>query len=270
MTPGQTRSAIAVFVLVGTVIAVNVLFLQGTGDRQMARREGGPQLAGGTEAERQRRLALAPHEGRLQRSGVEPRAAAATTGGIFNGAPASPNERIGRFAPDAARVAVMRVPDIDPRARNLEIVRAVQRGLAERGYEPGVADGVPGLATRAAVMAYEHDHGLPSTAEPSESLLLHMQKGAGTPPATVAKPATAPAKPPPVPQAEQVVRSLQHSLAMLGYFAGRIDGQVGEDTVRAIREYEVDSGLVPTGRVSAPLLARMARTMNASSMRPPG
>ena len=46
------------------------------------------------------------------------------------------------------------------------MTRAVQRELQIRGYETGARDGVAGVMTRGAIMAYEHDHGLAADGAP--------------------------------------------------------------------------------------------------------
>ncbi len=66
--------------------------------------------------------------------------------------------------------------------------------------------------------------------------------------------------------AEQVIRSVQQWLAVLGYQPGRIDGRLGEDTVKAIRDFEMDKGLVPRGRVSAELVVRLGEAAMPKSM----
>src|SRR5439155_6364021 len=66
--------------------------------------------------------------------------------------------------------------------------------------------------------------------------------------------------------AEQVIRSVQQWLAALGYQPGRIDGRPGEETVKAIRDFEMDKGLVPRGRVSAELVVRLSE---AATPKPP-
>jgi peptidoglycan hydrolase-like protein with peptidoglycan-binding domain len=55
-----------------------------------------------------------------------------------------------------------------------------------------------------------------------------------------------------------VIRTVQQRLAALGYRIGRADGWLGEDTVKAIRDFEMDKGLVPKGRISAELVARLS------------
>ena len=58
-----------------------------------------------------------------------------------------------------------------PPGETSETIRAIQRELQARGYEAGAADGVSGLVTRAAIMAYEHDNGLPLSGAADEALL---------------------------------------------------------------------------------------------------
>jgi hypothetical protein len=55
------------------------------------------------------------------------------------------------------------------------LVRDVQAALAARGYEPGPADGYAGPMTRAAILAFERDQGLPATAAPSDALLAALR-----------------------------------------------------------------------------------------------
>jgi peptidoglycan hydrolase-like protein with peptidoglycan-binding domain len=132
-----------------------------------------------------------------------------------------------------------------------EVVRAVQRELEGRGYEVGPADGMPGLVTRASVMAFEADHGMTLTGVPSEQLLQAILLGA---PQATRNPRAEPG-----PEAEQVIRTVQQSLATLGYAPGTVDGRLGDQTVRTIREFEMDQQLPQTGRISGQLVARLAR-----------
>ena len=60
------------------------------------------------------------------------------------------------------------------------------------------------------------------------------------------------------PHVEHVNRAVQQWLASLGYQPGRVDGMLGESTVQAIREFEVDKGLVPRGRITADLVRRLS------------
>jgi peptidoglycan hydrolase-like protein with peptidoglycan-binding domain len=56
-----------------------------------------------------------------------------------------------------------------------------------------------------------------------------------------------------------VIRSVQRSLAKLGYKAGAANGKLTPETARAIRAFEADQALPETGRISGPLLARLGR-----------
>lgn len=132
---------------------------------------------------------------------------------------------------------------------DVDVVRAIQRELAHRGYEPGPADGLVHAVTRAAVMAYEHDYGLPLTGQPSEHLLKMILFGV---PADAAKSSGIE----PLPQAREVIRKVQDLLASLGYPI-KVDGQMGKETARSIRAFEAQHGLTPSGRVSGALLLKL-------------
>lgn len=151
--------------------------------------------------------------------------------------------------PVAARpgraAAVQAPPEADP-----DVVRAIQRELAQRGYQPGPGDGLVHPVTRAAVMAYEHDHGLPLTGEPTDELLKSILFG--LPPAK-----GSPSPSDPRPQAQEIIRSVQQSLAALGYRVSKIDGRLGDETAQAIRAFESKSGLTRSGRVSGGLLQEL-------------
>lgn len=135
-----------------------------------------------------------------------------------------------------------------------ETIRAVQRELHARGYEPGTQDGVPGLVTRAAVLAFEEDHKLPLTAEPSENVLKAILLG-GAPLLTGSIGTTERV----APGVEFVVRAVQQHLTSLGYQTRRTDGRLNPDTTRAIREFELDQGTPATGRITGPLMARLVK-----------
>lgn len=140
-----------------------------------------------------------------------------------------------------------------------DIVRGVQRELNARNYEAGQPDGAPGLVTRAAVMAYEHDYSLALTATPSEELLSRIVLGSSGPQA----PQRAGAKP--TAEAESVIRLVKQHLAALGYQPGRVDGVLGPEAQRAIREFESDQKLGETGRISGPMMSRLLRLQGGAA-----
>ena len=135
-----------------------------------------------------------------------------------------------------------------------DLIRAIQRELQVFGYEAGGVDGRAGMTTRAAVMAFEWDHGLPLTAEPAENifqaLLIGGARAAAVPGANSL---------PPSPQAANVIRFAQQGLAALGYSGLKVSGTIGPETQQAIRLFEAHEGLAETGRVSGSLTARITR-----------
>jgi peptidoglycan hydrolase-like protein with peptidoglycan-binding domain len=137
-----------------------------------------------------------------------------------------------------------------------DVTRAVQRELQVRGYETGGVDGVEGVMTRAAIMGFEYDHGMALTGHASQELLKRILLGPGE---RATKPIGSEGQ---SAQARDLIRSVQTSLARLGYEAGRADGRLSPETMRAIREFEVDQTLPESGRISGPLVARLARLVN--------
>jgi len=139
-----------------------------------------------------------------------------------------------------------------------DLVRVIQRELANRQYALGPSDGVPGLMTRAAILAFEFDHGHPLTAEPSQALLKAILIGA---PGSTTDAGRAPGE-----KARQLIATVQASLVALGYAGAGNDGRLGEATRRAIREFEMDRGLPRSGRVSPLLIQELAKAARKGRM----
>jgi peptidoglycan hydrolase-like protein with peptidoglycan-binding domain len=241
MTPGQARIALLSFLLVWAGVATNALFLQAR-----------PPAAGKAAAERASTRPILDRAGKIGEATTLRR----------SGLPEEQALRIARFAPDLAKIDPAPAGPDD--AADPETIRAIQRELKLRGFGPVAGDGVIGLTTRAAIMAFEHDHGIALSGEASERLLKRILLGAADP-AGADGPGAGRVR---SGHAEQVIRSVQQWLAALGYQPGRIDGRPGEETVKAIRDFEMDKGLVPRGRVSAELVVRLSEAaMPKSSSR---
>jgi len=180
--------------------------------------------------------------------------AAGETGSVGRSGLAGTGGALSRLADDMAiggatgMIATVQIPE-----DTMDVTRAVQRELQARGYETGAPEGVPSLLTSAAIMGFEHDHGLSLTGRPSQELLKYILLGANA----TAKPIGSTGKQ--SAEAQNVIRSVQKALAKLGYRPGRIDGKFSPATVQAIREFEVDQALPKSGRVSGPLFSRLAR-----------
>lgn len=197
----------------------------------------------------QRFATVAPVERVAANAGADRGAAIATPEGkaatLINAA----EPAVERTAVVAQKTAVAG-PPMDP----AEIVRGIQKGLTARGYEPGQSDGVPGLVTRAAIMAYEYDSGLVMTGEPSREVMQHLLIGASGEPVKRSGPPEVRGT-----QAIAIVKWVARQLTGLGFAAGPGDGGMGNDLIKAISDYETAQKLPVTGRISAPLVARLAK-----------
>jgi peptidoglycan hydrolase-like protein with peptidoglycan-binding domain len=245
MTPRQAQMTIAGFVVMAMGVGVNALFLQNKTPINPTLSDRAPVRAVGERS----------------RKGQTPQTGHQTSHAADHLAAPAPEERIYRFGQTSpARAGGGNGgQDAEPEASaetsvetSAETVRAVQRELRQRGYGALPNDGIVRLPTRAAVMAFEFDNGLALTGRVNEALLARIVLGrsVGTDNSSAGKVRSV--------QAESVIRSVQQSLAALGYQVGPADGRLGEETVRAIREFEVDKGMVPKGRVSMEVVARLS------------
>lgn len=138
-------------------------------------------------------------------------------------------------------------------AQASDVTKAVQRELRLRGYETGGSDGVETLTTRAAIMAFEYDHGMRMTGRSSQPLLKSILLGEGE------TGTRAGAKGGQAAEAKEVILFVQERLAQLGYRPGAATGEFGTETKVAIRKFERDQALPVSGRVSGPLITRLER-----------
>ncbi|HXF53880.1 MAG TPA: peptidoglycan-binding domain-containing protein [Hyphomicrobiaceae bacterium] len=152
-----------------------------------------------------------------------------------------------------AAAASAKAPAGPDREASPATIRAIQRELKAAGYYEGPSDGLANLSTHAAIMAYESDQQLELTGLPSDALLKMLILGTGR--ARVAgenRSAAVRGTP-----AEQLTRLVQQQLIAHGYSISAVDGRLGDDTRRAIAAFEADQRLKPSGRISAPLLAKL-------------
>jgi peptidoglycan hydrolase-like protein with peptidoglycan-binding domain len=165
----------------------------------------------------------------------------------------SPETRVTAMVLSTVTGSTATTPAPDNASVSPDTTKAIQRELETRGYGVGTPDGVVSLITRAAIMAYQADHAMTLTGEPGEDLLRAIVLGPAGQDAAPRPPGR------PGPHAEQVIRTVQQSLIGLGANTIRVDGFMGEETVRAIRRFEREQGLPETGRISGLMVARLAR-----------
>jgi peptidoglycan hydrolase-like protein with peptidoglycan-binding domain len=168
-------------------------------------------------------------------------------------------------APKPKPVAVTTdLPPLPGQGTPQQLVTAIQRELAARGYASGPANGKLGEETRRAIAAFEKEHGLPVTGAASDGLLRRILLGEAVAPAastgSVAATSGAPgAKPNSTAIDESTVKQVQQILADLGYAPGAIDGTVGEETERALSAFQRDRKIAQNGRITPELLREIKR-----------
>jgi len=218
MVPGRIKLQLFAFLLLSGGVAANILVLQ--------------------PLSQARQVAEAPADPADRYTGF------GNTGALSDGSEA-PRPRYA----DGVRKST----DKPTLAQAADMTRAVQRELRLRGYETGGSDGAETLMTRAAIMAFEHDHNMPLTGRPSQQLLKSILLGESqvAPQSGAAKGESL--------ESKQVIRFVQETLAGLGYRPGATDGVFTTETKIAIRKFERDQALPVSGRVSGPLIARLER-----------
>jgi peptidoglycan hydrolase-like protein with peptidoglycan-binding domain len=164
----------------------------------------------------------------------------------------------------AARVEAAKLPPVSTNLPPMEVeegspqlvVRAVQRELKARGFDVGAEDGRLSNKTKAAIAAYQKNHGLPVTGAATDQLLRHILLGDSAQPsaATGSVKESAGAS-----KEESKVRAVQKVLADLGYAPGPADGALGEGTKRAILAFQKDRKIAATGRITPELLTELKR-----------
>ena len=123
-----------------------------------------------------------------------------------------------------------------------DTTKSVQRMLAARGYDPGLIDGVVGRKTLDAISEYQDQADLEIDPRISMVLVGHLEI--------------------------ESVKLMQGILAARGYDAGPIDGDVGRATVKAIRKYQAQAGLVVDGKFSLNLLEHLSASSGGSARAP--
>ena len=141
--------------------------------------------------------------------------------------------------PDATRTLTLGMTGND--------VYALQERLIELRYLSGVANGVFGAETQAALIAFQKNNGLTEDGNAGSSTL---KKLAGS-----CKAATR-TTPTPVPSGTVTLREgdegenvyiLQAYLFELGYYTGRIDGRFSAETTEAVKAFQRANGLTADG-----------------------
>ena len=160
------------------------------------------------------------------------------------------------FTGESHAAALLKIGD-----RGVE-VRQMQEILAAQGYLSGKADGVFGSATVAALKRFQTAAGLKSDGICGEDTMNALKTLAADPtyalPGCVVKQGM---------HGEGVV-IVQQILRDYGYYKSEIDGKCGPGTIRAIKNFQRDYGLVPDGVCGRATYAVMEEAYEGSAVDP--
>lgn len=152
------------------------------------------------------------------------------------------------------------------------LVAAIERELIAAGNLDGPATGVPGQRVREAIAAWQRRNGAVVTGAANQELLERLKYARQIREAMEFTPDMAMAEtPPPAPAptgAGLNVRLVQTGLAELGYRPGPITGTLTPETQTAIRAFEKDRGMTPSGKVSSRLLGALRQMAGDTELAP--
>jgi peptidoglycan hydrolase-like protein with peptidoglycan-binding domain len=185
--------------------------------------------------------------------------------------PAAPQSDLPVITPPAA--ATIDQPAI-PSERG-DLVTEIQRELARLGLYNDAIDGLPGSRTEAAIRAFETAAGVAVTGTPSPELLAALRQP--LPPRQTQSIAVASTEAAELNRREreragliaaeeqrleeirlrETYKVVQTALNRIGYGPLPVDGTAGDETLDAIRRFELDNGMPITGTAGDTLVARL-------------
>ncbi len=147
------------------------------------------------------------------------------------------------------------------RRRSDPLVRKVQEALEAKNIYSGEVDGLNGPATRSAVQTYREKYGLQGGKDGIAAVLEHLEYHRQI--AEAAKAATTGST---SQLSSKTIGLIQTGLAELGYDPGMVDGKMGEKTKQAIRDFQRDRSMDPTGQPTRELLTELRKVTGLTSL----
>ncbi len=145
-------------------------------------------------------------------------------------------------------------PNFDPKVERIQLL------LNKRGLYNGKIDGVTGPATRSAMAAYRKKNGIIKNDNEEQAILDHIRFTRQISAAAEFK------APEDDGVSKKTVGLIQTGLSELGYDPGPVDGEVGAKTKDAIRDFQRDRSLKPTGLASDGLLIELRKVTGLTSL----
>ncbi|MBT6278283.1 MAG: hypothetical protein HOI95_29625 [Chromatiales bacterium] len=183
------------------------------------------------------------------------------------------------------------------------LVKRIQAALAAHGYEVGAPDGIIGQRTNTAAQEFRRKQGQSgntlnhallkaletrlavrtlrtstrqvarstSQSTPKVSLTNSLKAPAITSTTQTSGPIIGPApaantSPAGPPVAGETIRRVQAGLAQLGFNPGPADGALGSKTTSAVRAFQAQTGLTPTGKIDTKLLSAVDTQVKAAQL----
>ncbi len=156
-------------------------------------------------------------------------------------------------APAQKQGAAAPLPPARPEApkHTANLMLEIQRELAGKGFYDGAVDGIAGPRAAQAIRNFEKANGLKITGEPSEALLEKIRRA-------LVKSDITGSIAPAAPVMGSRIGGAQRMLARYGFGPVRINGELDADTRAAIRRFERERNLQPSGEVSDRLMHELA------------
>ncbi|GAB1639875.1 peptidoglycan-binding domain-containing protein [Krasilnikovia sp. MM14-A1259] len=129
---------------------------------------------------------------------------------------------------------------------------ALQKSLADAGYYKGEVDGVYGPSTVDAVKALQQKKGLPVTGAMDKATTAALQAELAAKGSEAADQATA------------STAAVQQTLKLAGHWTGPVDGVWTPALTEALKSFQKDLGVAPTGQVDAATIAAAERALAQS------
>ncbi|MEM7426899.1 MAG: peptidoglycan-binding domain-containing protein [Pseudomonadota bacterium] len=141
-------------------------------------------------------------------------------------------------------------------------VELIQKTLKDQGLYASKVDGVSGPATETAIRAYARENGIAGKGDLRQAVLEHIQYNRQLRDAIKIT-----TKPKASAVSQTTVGLIQTGLSELGYDPGPVDGKMGQKTEDAIRDFQRDRALIPTGEPSGELLIELRKVTGLTSLK---
>jgi peptidoglycan hydrolase-like protein with peptidoglycan-binding domain len=118
------------------------------------------------------------------------------------------------------------------------LIKAMQKALVSKGYKINQIDGVLNIETKNAIKSFIRSYKFDSSTKITSSLLWFMSQD----------------------KTYDIVKVVQATLKKHGKNVGKIDGQIGSKTIRALKEYQKMLGVNVDGKITPELVYLLLQT----------